>query len=250
MGGYSHNLPFSSLEANQRHAIPNDLAGLVGRRLVTSSETNEGIQLNEARVKMLVGQDPVTARFLYHDYFTFVPVAHCWLAVNYKPVVRDASEGFWRRVRMVPFDQVFKLDHEPRRDCLPDHRHGDKDLSGRLWDEEQEGILAWVVDGAVRWQLEGLEAPSRVKALTQAYREESDVIARFLDECCTLQPGLRVAAGALYLAFRAWAAGEGIDDAPSATAFGTRISGMYEKAKNTAGSFYRGLSLGAPGGSE
>ena len=40
-GDYGYNMPFSTLELTARSAIPNDVAALVNRRLVTGSETNE-----------------------------------------------------------------------------------------------------------------------------------------------------------------------------------------------------------------
>ena len=58
-------MPFSTIELHERSAIPNDLAALVDRRFVTASETNVTARLNEARVKALTGQDPITARFLH-----------------------------------------------------------------------------------------------------------------------------------------------------------------------------------------
>ncbi len=61
-GEYGHNLPFTALELATRTAIPADIAQLPGRRLVTSSETNDGTRLNEARIKALTGGDPITAR--------------------------------------------------------------------------------------------------------------------------------------------------------------------------------------------
>src|SRR5207249_1070699 len=68
-GDYAVNLPFSALEMKNRNS--NDLVALAGARLVTAAETNEGVRLNEARIKMLTGGDPVTARRLYHEAFTF-----------------------------------------------------------------------------------------------------------------------------------------------------------------------------------
>jgi hypothetical protein len=67
-------VPFSTIELNQRSAIPNDVAALVSRRFVTASETNDGTRLNESRVKALTGCDPITARFLHGEFFTFRPV--------------------------------------------------------------------------------------------------------------------------------------------------------------------------------
>ncbi len=71
LGDYAWNMPFSTIEMRNRAAIPNDLAALVGRRFVMASETNDGARLNEARVKALTGCDPITARFLHAEFFTF-----------------------------------------------------------------------------------------------------------------------------------------------------------------------------------
>lgn len=72
-GGYAHNLPFSAFELAARSGIPNDLAGLVGKRLVTAVETSENARFNESRIKALTGEDRCTARFLYGEYFSFDP---------------------------------------------------------------------------------------------------------------------------------------------------------------------------------
>ena len=46
--------------------------------------------------------------------------------------------------------------------------------------------------------------PAAVEAASQAYREESDVIGRFFDDCCTLKPHMRTQASTLYGSFRDW----------------------------------------------
>ena len=134
LGDYAHNLPFSTVELRQRASIPNDLAALDGRRFVTASETNDGVRLNEARIKALTGCDRLSARFLHGEWFSFQPVAKFVLAVNHKPVVRDDSKGFWRRIRLVSFTQCFE------------GRRRDDQLEQRLL-EEAEGILCWAVEG-------------------------------------------------------------------------------------------------------
>ena len=75
VGDYACNMPFATVELNQRSSIPNDVAALLGRRFVVASETNDGTRLNEARVKALTGCDPITARFLHGEDFEFEPVA-------------------------------------------------------------------------------------------------------------------------------------------------------------------------------
>ena len=194
-GGYGHNMPFSALEIKARTSIPNDVAALAGRRLVTASETNESIRLNEERVKALTGSDAITARFLNKEFFTFHPVAKFWLAFNHKPRVADDSYGFWRRIRLIPFLHEFE---DSARD---------KQLLGKLL-AEAPGILVWAVQGCLAWQKEGLGLPVAVKAATEAYREEMDSIAEFLDDRCIVHPNARVTAAALWEEYLDYAKGE------------------------------------------
>ncbi len=191
-GDYARNLPFSAFEQAGRQAIPSEIAGLVGRRFVTAIETDELARLNEARIKALTGGDRVTARFLYSEWFTFVPTAKYWLAFNHPPQVADTSTGFWRRVRIIPFPHEFG------------NGEADRTLSAVLR-AEAVGILAWMVRGCLKWQREDLEAPERVRLATQAYREESDPLADFLAERCLLRLDVRISATCLWEEYLSWA---------------------------------------------
>src|SRR5262249_35646441 len=155
-----------TVELQNRASIPNDLAALTDRRLVTASETNDGARFNEARIKALTGCDPITARFLHGEFFTFRPVAKFWLSVNHKPRVADDSYGFWRRVRLIPFTRQFRDD-------------ADTQLETKLR-EELPGILGYLVRGCLEWQRQGLKPPTRVQAATETYREESDSLGQFI----------------------------------------------------------------------
>ncbi len=230
-GGYATNTPFATFEQMSRSGIPNDLAALAGRRIVTASEVNEGTRLNEARLKALTGGDPITARFLHGEFFTFQPVLKLWLAVNHKPVVKDDSHGFWRRVRLIPFTRRFSSDADPG-------------LIHQLR-AESPGILAWAVQGAIDWQRDGLEAPDPVTAATEIYRAESDPLGDFLDDCTVSAPGVEAAAGSLYSAYRSWAAEASLREREvlTSTAFGGRLSGRYQKVKRKRGWVYLGVGL-------
>ena len=50
-----------------------DLAMLRGARLVAASETEQGRSWAESRIKQLTGGDPISARFICRDWFTFKP---------------------------------------------------------------------------------------------------------------------------------------------------------------------------------
>jgi putative DNA primase/helicase len=191
LGDYAYNLPFSTFELKSRSAIPNDVAALAKRRFVTALETNECAPLNEARIKLLTGCDPVSARFLYREFFTFTPVAKFWLATNHKPPVADDSPGFWRRIRLIPFLNQFT-------------GREDRDLGVRL-KAEASGILRWAVEGCLLWQREGLGVPAVVKAASQAYRDENDAVGEFLVENYEIAADATVPAADLWSDYLQWA---------------------------------------------
>jgi putative DNA primase/helicase len=213
LGDYAYAMPFSTVELHQRSAIPNDLAALFNRRFVSASETNDGTRLNESRVKALTGCDPITARFLHAEFFTFQPVAKYWLSVNHKPVVRDDSYAFWRRLRLIPFTQTFTID---------------KSLGPRLRDEAP-GILAWCVRGCLAWQQCGLEPPTVVTEATAAYEAESDPLRDFVDAELEQQPESQIHASDLYDTYCQWAKEHGLTERErmTATMFGRKMGERF-----------------------
>lgn len=233
LGSYAYDAPFSTFELYQRAAIPNDLAALVGRRFVTSSETNEGTRLNEARIKALSGQDPVTARFLHAEYFTFQPVAKFFLAVNHRPRVADDSYGFWRRVRLIPFNNQFTGEQV------------DKTLFDKLV-TEAGGVLNWLIEGCLLWQKYGLDkVPESISAATREYRTESDPLSQFILERCVINPQYTIQAKALYTAYTQWSTDQGMRERELLTnnAFGRRMGEKFKKSHERAGTVYSGLAL-------
>ena len=230
LGDYAWNMPFATMELHDRAAIPNDIAALVNRRFVIASETNDGTRLNEARVKALTGCDPMTARFLHSEFFEFEPVAKFWLAVNHRPIVRDDSYGFWRRIRLIPFTKQFPVDTT---------------LAMQL-QAEAPGILAWAVRGALDWQQHGLTAPAIVLEATKEYEEDSDPLRAFLDEACDLDTSAEANATDLYKHYKRWADRRELPEKErlSQTLFGRKLGERFEKVKDrTKGASYVGIAL-------
>ncbi|MEW6718901.1 MAG: phage/plasmid primase, P4 family [Thermodesulfobacteriota bacterium] len=234
LGEYGHNAPFSTFEHQHRAGVPTDVADLEGKRLITSAETGETTRLNEPRLKALSGGDPVTARRLFKDFYTFSPTGKIFLCVNHLPKVKDDSHGFWRRMRIIPFLRQFSPEE------------ADRHLEGKLI-AEAPGILAWAVAGCLEWQRRGLEPPACVLAATDAYREESDPVSEFLATGCLTGPEFRVQAGVLYDAYVSWAEGARLPrwDILSATAFGRRMSERFTKERGRGPAWYLGVGLPA-----
>ena len=199
MGDYAQKARRSlvTLGRNDDGGPTPDKARLKGARFVVVNETEEGRRLAESDVKDLTGSDRITAAYKYKDPFEFDPTHTLWLYGNGKPQITGTDEGIWRRVKYIPFEVVIP---EKERDVrLPEK------LAPEL-----PGILAWAVAGCLDWQRAGLCEPEKVRKATAAYREEQDVLAAFLADCCIDGPTYEVTATDLYGAYKTWCEETGV----------------------------------------
>jgi putative DNA primase/helicase len=120
----------------------NDIARLRGIRFVTTTEAEQGRRLSEPLIKKITGNDQMTARFLYGEYFNFTPAFKIFMATNHKPVIKGTDHGIWRRIKLIPF--TTRIEEEDQ----------DKHLEDKLR-EEASGILNWLLAGTRQWRHEG-----------------------------------------------------------------------------------------------
>jgi len=169
LGPLAAEAPQGLLMAKRGDSHPTELMTVRGRRLVTASEVPDGSTFDEARLKWLTGQDKIKARGMRQDFVEWKPTHKLTIYLNNRPRVRDTSEGFWRRMLLVPFDGMFgpgRPGHDPLlRDKLA---------------AEHEGILAWLVRGSVSWYDSGLTRPDTIMQSTADYREEEDRFGAWL----------------------------------------------------------------------
>lgn len=233
-GRYGERLNTDSLMAKfGDQGVPNDLAKLVGTRLVFATETTAGKRFNEQLMKSLTGGDSITARFLHKEWFEFKPTFQLIISGNHRPEIKGTDHGMWRRVRLVPFTETFDPETEPT-------------LEATLL-SELEGILVWAIKGYAMFEQDGL-APT--KSMTEAnteYREASDVIGRFLDECTTYDQfadaGQGTGAGKVYESYKTWTE-ETNERAESENKFSAAMKERgKEKVKTRTGKIYTGLLL-------
>lgn len=190
LGDYAGNASFETFDANKRSESTNDLAALRGKRLVTVIETEDGKRLAEARVKSVTGQDPITCRFLYGEYFTYRPTYKIWLAMNHLPSIRGTDKGIWRRIQLIPFTQDFS-------------GREDKTLSTTLHGEI-DGILQWALEGLRQWWQRGLDAPIAVTNATNKYRSESDQTGRWMSDTMVELSTVSISVAQAYQSYKTW----------------------------------------------
>jgi len=230
LGTYAKTIQASSIMVKQNSGGPNsDIARLAGARLVTSSEPNEGLRMDEGLVKQLTGGDKVVARQLYGKEFEFEPEFKLWLATNHKPIIRGTDDGIWRRIRLIPFTVQ-----------IPDDQV-DKDLKFKLA-RESIGILNWAVDGALKWQQHGLHTPKIIESASEGYRQEMDVLSAFVDEMCDVNSKYQVKSSELYKVYKQWA-DDNSQYKMSNTKFGREMMQKYDRKHTMNGNIYSGLCL-------
>jgi len=210
----------------------NDIARLRGTRFVTTTEAEQGRRISEPLIKKITGNDQMTARFLYGEFFNFTPTFKIFMATNHKPIIKGTDHGIWRRIKLIPFTTR-----------IPEEKQ-DKHLEIKLR-EEASGILNWLLEGVAIWKSEGLKVPTVILNATDEYRGEMDVIGNFMKECCVLKDGITIRIRELYKAYSDWCE-ENKENAVSERFFSLRLKEMnFQQGRTAEARFWLGVGLKA-----
>ena len=237
LGSYSANTQPETIMLQSRlgssgGGANSDIARLKSARFVTSEEPTEGVRLNEGLLKQLTGGSKVTCRFLYGDEFEYTPEFKIWVATNHKPVIRGTDFGIWRRIKLIPFEVNIPKDKV------------DKNLKYKLRHEFPQ-ILAWAVEGCIKWQNEGIEEPDSVMNAVQEYKTEMDLIAGFIEDCIIIDYGLgnQIMASEVFNVYSKWAKQNNEWEMSSKKFFIEFAKKVPDKKKTNKGTFYSNIKF-------
>ena len=146
---------------------PTLIADLDGSRMVFIDETPKGT-VNDTRIKQLTGSTTLKARFMKQNFYEFSAKFKLWIASNHRPRVNDRSEGWWRRLDLMPFEVQI-----PAQNRI-------KGYGELLFRNEGSGILNWALKGVSDYLTEGMIPPSRVEQAANEYRGTEDRFGQFL----------------------------------------------------------------------
>jgi putative DNA primase/helicase len=207
---YAATAAMDTVVASHSDKHPTDLAMLRGARLVTASETEEGRSWAESRIKQMTGGDRISARFMRQDFFEYVPQFKLMIIGNYKPVLHNVDVAARRRFNIVPFERTPVT--------------VDKQLEEKLM-TESPGILRWMIAGCLDWQANGLVRPASVKAATENYFSEQDLLGQWLEDCCDVKISDAKIWDTSANLFESWTeyAVKAADDPGSSKAFGQKL---------------------------
>jgi putative DNA primase/helicase len=232
LGDYAIATHTETFMKKSTEQIGNDLARLRGTRFVTTTEAEQGKRLSEPLIKQITGNDQITARFLYGEYFNFLPTFKIFMATNHKPVIKGTDHGIWRRIKLIPF--TTRIEEEQQ----------DKHLEDKLL-AEKSGILNWLIEGVKRWRKEGMKTPKIIINATAEYRSEMDVLGNFVKECCIQKEGIQIKARELFKCYQDWCE-ENKERSCSERFLGLRLKEMgIEQKRSTDGRYWQGLCIKA-----
>jgi putative DNA primase/helicase len=172
LGNYCVSIPIGMLlESTNEDRRLNYIASLRGARLAICNEGSKMQRLDSRGIKLLTGGGWLTGRRLGHQPINFKATHKIVVLANDNPVL-ELDDAMKQRVHVVPFNQKFRdTDREQKglREifCEP---------------ENLQGIFAWMVEGCLAYQKEGLHPPASVTATTEQYFKDADLFEQFLQD--------------------------------------------------------------------
>ena len=180
----------------QQNAINNSvsytLAKLRKVRFVQTGETDDGGRLAEGQVKIMTGGDTIAARFAYGREFSYRPNFKIWMSTNNRPIIVGQDDGIWRRIFMFPFLNSFTGDKK------------DKYLGDKLRKEYPQ-ILGWIIQGHIEYIKSGLFETKKQQEAKKQYKNDTDVVAQFIEKECLTGTGYETECKVLYAHYKNWA---------------------------------------------
>lgn len=156
--------------------IGQDMVDLRGHRFLLLSETSEGGHLDNETVKSITSGDWRADRPHAKANIKYRITGKIHLITNHLPHITP-DPAMRRRLVVIPWTRSFVNNPDPNLE---------KKLHSEL-----PGILAWLVQGAIRWYADfeansktGLEEPSLVARELDQFFTEEDEIQTWLDERC------------------------------------------------------------------
>lgn len=223
------------LEGPQRSGSDHssDLARLGGDiRLVTCSEPAKQATFDSGKIKEVTGTDKVTARALREAEVEFLPRWKLVIECNGLPQVKTGDDGWWRRVRIIPWPFQFA-----KMGVAMEQPH----VLQAVLLAEGPGILNWAIEGALRWLNEGRVPESRISKRAGAeYRRSTDPFDEwYLDHCVSNDRGARALSSDLYASFKAFCEAAGQEKIMTSKSFGLKLAEKQHERHKSNGVILR-----------
>lgn len=175
-GDYGISLNVEILLARGDKDYVTERLALKGARYVVTSEPRKGSRFNAALLKLIAGGDRLSCRPLYSNQTVqWEPTHQVFLMCNDRPEPPADDGGVWRRLK--PVEWPNKVPDDKVDTALPQKLRG-----------ELAGIAQRILDGWRDFRDNGLQVPESALRMAEDWRDEVDILGKFLEECCRADP--------------------------------------------------------------
>lgn len=160
-----------------------DLVGIKSKRCGYFQEPDTNETFNAGLMKqMTAGNDTITARKLHQSNISFVPQMKYFMACNDPPIVKDNTDGTWRRLRLIKFKSRFV--NKPLERCNPKKfEFPIDDTIEKKLDDWAPFFFSYLVHlYTTVYMVEGLIEPKSVTMHTDKYKSENDYFMQFAEK--------------------------------------------------------------------
>ena len=153
------------------------LSGTLNKLVNFASETTGHREIPASEMKRYISGDFCSFGRKHLSDVTARPTAKLIISWNRRPPVTDDSDGFWRRILLVPWRAQFL------------GKRADPDLQMKL-KREAAGVMRWALEGLRRLRKQhGFTRSEDVTSVTSSFREESDPSGVFLSTFLRFEKG-------------------------------------------------------------
>ena len=184
------------------------LSALIGKTANICADMGEIDKAAEGLLKSITSGDQITCDRKYLSAVTFLPTAKHVFSTNNIPRFSDKSEGLWRRMIIIPFDEIL------------DDNEIDVSITEKL-KKEIDQIFLFALEGLKRIIKNGwrFTIPENIKNTLNEERDNASTLRQFVNSQCTLAPDESIETQKYYHEYCLW----------------TRANGQSPSSKNSIG---------------
>jgi len=223
---------FMSQKRRSGSATP-ELIVLQRARLGVFSEGKQDDSLDANRLKMLTGNDDISARPLYGPQFTFRPQTKYVLLTNHLPDFNVDDTAMVDRIVLIPFQHVFEL--------KPENTAFVSSLA-----EAIDGLFTILARKANEVYARGsvMKPPAEAVDAFERYTSGLDTIQQFIDSACDTGEGLQCERSELFEMYILYTEQEGYSNDSKKTFYSKMTKRGYNvRRTNTGKRFFKNISL-------
>ncbi len=215
-----------------------ELANGVGKRIFLTNESKDGAKINTQLIKSIATEGmEFNARQIREKAFTYISRAKTHMVMNPMPILDERDRAVQRRLHLIRYYADFS-------------KKPDKSLKKQLHGEA-EGVLAWLIEGAIAYYKESLIATKAIAEAVEYLFDETDPLFGFMDDCIIVDSKTKTNSRDLLNAFKRRCNSFGIKtDKIEPRWFGRnfntqlKLKGLkYDTSRSNGLTIYHGLGL-------